>query len=61
MQAAIPEEYAGYWRSGGTGMIGFYLSDLQRFGGKLPLARRTQYVNVIAPPPRPTSPHQVRT
>ena len=33
-----PED--GDWRTSGTGMMAFYLSDLQRFGGVLPLARR---------------------
>ncbi len=40
----------GEWRTSGTGMMAFYLSDLQRFGGVLPLSRRTrcaQTLNIV--------------
>lgn len=37
------DQYAGKWRSGGTGMIAFYLSDFKRAGGLMPMADKTTY------------------
>ena len=35
----------GYWRSGGTGMISFFISELDAMGGVLPLAGRIAWGN----------------
>ena len=37
------DSYAGYWRSGGTGMMAFFVSELDKFGGTLPLVSKVSW------------------